>query len=84
MQAGVRGIAEKTGGDFIQAADPAAGFPESMRRIRTRYSLYYPMPEGKPGTRRVLRVELAAATLAKHPNAKVRARTGYLTPNEEP
>jgi VWFA-related protein len=84
MQAGVRGIAEKTGGDFIQASDPAAGFPESMRRIRTRYSLYYPMPEGKPGTRHAVRVELAAACLAKHPNARVRARTGYLTPSEEP
>jgi VWFA-related protein len=80
MQVGVKRIAEKTGGDFIQSGDPASAFPESMRRIRSRYTLYYAMPEAKPGTRRTIRVELARAAAGRHPKAKVRARTGYLTP----
>jgi VWFA-related protein len=80
LQAGVKGIAAKTGGDFIHSGDPGAAFQESMRRIRMRYSLYYPMPEGKPGARRALRVELAGDAARRHPKAKVRARTGYVTP----
>ena len=82
LRAGVRGIAEKTGGDFLRAADSGRGFQESMRRIRSRYSLYYAMPAGKPGTRRTIRVELTAAE--KHSKARVRARTGYFTPAEAP
>ena len=31
-----------------------------MRRIRTRYSIYYPLPESKPGAHRSIRVELKA------------------------
>jgi VWFA-related protein len=82
MRAGVRGIAEKTGGDFIRAADPGGGFEESMRRIRNRYSIYYAMPEAKPASRRTIRVELTRAASEKHPKARVRARTGYFTPAE--
>jgi VWFA-related protein len=82
MQAGVRGIAAKTGGDFIPSGDPAAGFQESMRRIRNRYTLYYAMPEAKPKTRRTVRVELTSQAAKQHSKAKVRARTGYFTPDE--
>ena len=80
LQVGVRGITEKTGGDFIQAGEPGAGFQEAMRRIRSRYSLYYAMPEGKPGSRRLLHVELSAEAAKRYPRAKVRARTGYMIP----
>lgn len=80
MSAGMKGIAAKTGGDTVHSDDPGAGFQEAMRRIRTRYSLYYPMPEGKPGTRRSVRVELAPAAAARFPKAKVRARMGYVVP----
>jgi hypothetical protein len=82
MQAGVRGIAAKTGGDFIQSGDPAAGFQESMRRIRNRYTIYYAMPEAKPKTQRTVRVELTGQAARQHAKAKVRARTGYITPEE--
>ena len=51
-----------------------------MHRIRSRYSIYYGMPEAKPGTRRVLHVELTAGAANRYPKAKVRARTGYVTP----
>lgn len=82
LHVGVRGIAAKTGGDFLPSGDPAAGFQESMRRIRNRYSLFYAMPEAKPNTRRLVKVELARETARKHAKAKIRARTGYFTPGE--
>jgi len=80
MEAGMKGIAEKTGGDAIGARDVGTAFQESMHRIRSRYSLYYAQPAGKPGTRRSIQVELARATAEQHPKARVRARTGYVVP----
>jgi VWFA-related protein len=80
LVAGMKGIAEKTGGDTISASDPAAAFQESMHRIRSRYSLYYAQPEGKPGSVRSVRVELAGDAARQHPKARVRARTGYVVP----
>ncbi len=77
---GMQGIAEKTGGDTVRAADPGTAFRDSMRRIRSRYSLYYNLPQSKAGTRRSIRVELAADAAARFPKARVRARTGYMTP----
>jgi len=80
MRAGMKGIAEKTGGDFIPSADAGTAFQEAMRRIRSRYALYYALPEAKPGTRRAIRVELAQTAAKQYPKARVRARTGYLVP----
>ena len=82
MQAGMKGIAEKTGGDSIGSSDPGAAFPEAMRRIRTRYSLYYALPESKPGTTRAIHVDLTADALTRFPKAHVRARTGYVVPGK--
>ncbi len=85
MQAGVRGIAEKTGGDFIQADAPSSAFQESMRRIRSRYSIYYGLPAAaKPGSSRTVRVGLTAQAAKRFPDAKVRARTGYTAPAAAP
>ncbi len=80
IEAGMKGIAEKTGGDAISAEDAATAFQESMRRIRTRYSLYYEQPEAKPGSRRSIRVELEGELARLHPKARVRARSGYVVP----
>jgi len=81
MQAGMKGIALKTGGDFIPTGDAGSGFQDAMRRIRTRYGLYYPLPpQAKPGIRRAVLVELTAAAAKKYPKARVRARTGYIAP----
>jgi hypothetical protein len=80
MEAGMKGIAEKTGGDTIGARDVGTAFQESMHRIRSRYSLYYVQPAGKPGTRRSIKVELARAAAEQHRKARVRARTGYVVP----
>ncbi len=80
MEAGMKGIAEKTGGDAIGTRDVGIAFQESMHRIRSRYSLYYAQPAGKPGARRSIQVELTRAAAEQHPKARVRARTGYVVP----
>jgi VWFA-related protein len=80
MIAGMKGIAEKTGGDAISSGDAGPAFQEAMRRIRNRYSLYYAQPEAKPGAPRTIHVELAGDAAKQHPRARVRARTGYIVP----
>ena len=86
MQAGMKGIAQKTGGDFIRSEDPATGFQEAMHRIRSRYSLYYALPQAKAGTTRTVHIELTPEAARRFPKARVRARTGYTVPAraEEP
>jgi VWFA-related protein len=79
---GIGGVVEKTGGDSIRVDDPGAGFQEMMHRIRSRYSLYYSQPEAKPGATRTIRVELSADAATRHPQARVRARTGYVVPKQ--
>ena len=78
LQAGMKGIAEKTGGDTITAADPGTGFRDAMRRIRSRYSLYYATPPAKAGATRSIRVELRAEAAKRYPKARIRARSGYV------
>jgi Ca-activated chloride channel family protein len=82
MQAGMNGIAAKTGGDTVHSDDPGGAFQEAMHRIRTRYSLYYEQPKAKPGTRRALRVELSDAASQRFPKARVKARLGYIVPED--
>lgn len=84
MEAGMKGIAAKTGGDAIRADDPGPAFVDMMRRIRNRYSLYYRAPAGKPGQLRTIRVELTAGAQKRFPKARVRARHGYRTPANPP
>jgi VWFA-related protein len=81
IRAGMKGIAEKTGGDFIQAGEPGVAFRDAVQRIRSRFGLYYAMPAGKPGSRRRVRVELAREAAGQYPKARVRARTGYIVPD---
>ncbi len=80
MRAGMKGIAQKSGGDAIQSEDPGTAFEESMRRIRSRYSLYYALPKGKPGSVHSVKVELAPDAAKQNPKSHVRARTGYVMP----
>jgi hypothetical protein len=74
------GAAAKTGGEVVNANDPGQSFREMLRRLRKRYSLYYAMPAGKPGSTRRVAVELSAAAKQQHPTAQVLARKGYLIP----
>jgi VWFA-related protein len=81
MYAGMTGIARKTGGDTITAGDSGPAFRDMMQRIRSRYSLYYAMPLGTPGTTRTIRVELTADAQNRYPKSLVRARHGYIVPS---
>ena len=74
---GMARMAEKTGGDTINADKSGSAFTEAMHRRRSRYSLYYPTPEGKPGSYRSIRVELAPEAQQRYPGALVHARRGY-------
>ena len=80
ISAGMKGIADKTGGDTIDGDDPGQAFQEAMHRIRARYSLYYAQPDAKPGSHRAIRVELSHEAAAKYPQSRIRARTGYIVP----
>jgi hypothetical protein len=80
MQAGMKGIALKTGGDAIRAGDAGTAFEDAIHRIRSRYSLYYALPKGKPGSTRTIHVELSPETGKRYPKSHVRARTGYVVP----
>lgn len=77
---GARYAAEQTGGDALKTEDAADGLREMMRRLRTRYSLYYALPPGKPRAERQIRVQLSSDAAKRHPHAVVRERTGYVVP----
>ena len=71
-------LADSTGGEAVRADRAAASFPEMVSRIRDRYTLAYHLPEGtRPGQFRHISVRLAPTARQLHPNAQVRARTGY-------
>jgi len=81
---GITGIAEKTGGDTLNVNDAGAGFREMIQRLRLRYSLHYAMPQAKLGEERRVRVELSPDAARRYPQAKVRARSGYVVPDANP
>lgn len=70
-------LAEETGGDAIKADHPEITFAEMIERIRTRYSLSYHAPGGRPGWFRRVTVRLTGEGYKKYPWADVRARRGY-------
>ncbi len=70
-------IADETGGDALKADRVDQAFPQIVERIRTRYSLTYRAPEGKPGEFREIRVELTPAAQARNPGSQLRSRRGY-------
>ncbi|MGH9674236.1 MAG: VWA domain-containing protein [Bryobacteraceae bacterium] len=80
LRVGMDGIAGKTGCDAVKSDDPGTAFQETMRRIRQRYIMCYVMPEGIPGIRRQIKVELAGEAKRTRPEARVRSRTGYVVP----
>jgi hypothetical protein len=78
---GARYAADKTGGTLLNTGDAAEGPHEMIHRLRSRYSLYYALPQGKPGKERKIRVQLAPDADKRYPRATVRARTGYVAPD---
>ncbi|HEV2688542.1 MAG TPA: VWA domain-containing protein [Bryobacteraceae bacterium] len=78
--AGTAEIARDSGGDSM-SVDDASALEETLSRIRQRYALYFNLPEGvKPGQERNIEVDLASAARRRFPDAEVRYRRVYLTP----
>jgi VWFA-related protein len=72
------GVVEKTGGDLVRGQDPGSDFEDMIHRIRQRYTLIYALPPAKPGEERKIKVELAEDARKANPQARVRARDGYV------
>jgi VWFA-related protein len=80
----ILGAAAKTGGEVVDANAAGHPFREMLHRIRKRYSLYYAMPAGKPGSARTVAVDLNVGARQRYPNGLVLARKGYLMPKATP
>ena len=83
LPGGIDELVEKTGGEAIRVEDLSSAFPEMMHRIRTRYSLYYRMPDTDDGSIRSIRVELSTDAQRRFPQARVIARQGYRAQNKD-
>jgi VWFA-related protein len=77
------GAAAKTGGEVVDADDPGHTFREMLRRIRRRYSIYYSMPAGRPGSSRRVAVDLSPQGRNRYHDAQVLARKGYVIPKAQ-
>jgi VWFA-related protein len=79
--AGTAEIAMASGGDST-SINQASAFEDMLERIRQRYSLHFALPEGvKPGEERQIEVQLSSAARRRYPEAEVRYRRVYLTPD---
>lgn len=71
-------VSEQTGGEAVEGLGKVnETFQKMIERVRSRYFVQYPAPEAEPGTFRRVRVELTPAARRKHPEAVIRARSGY-------
>jgi Mg-chelatase subunit ChlD len=75
-------IAERTGGDTVKVDDPGSALHQMIQRLRLRYSLHYEMPPARPNERRSIKVELSAEAGRRYPGARIRARSGYIVPEQ--
>jgi hypothetical protein len=67
---GVWPIVDATGGEISRARD--VDLPDMLHRIRSRYSIYYKLPDGKTATPvRDITLELTAAAQRRVPGARV-------------
>jgi VWFA-related protein len=76
----IDGVVRNTGGDILKGDDAGDGFRRLIQRLRSRYTLHYAMPEGKPGKAREIKVELTPDAAQRFPGARVYSRTGYIVP----
>jgi VWFA-related protein len=78
---GLGNLILQTGGAAITTDEPGHALEDMLRRLRSRYTLYYSMPaSAQPGKARKTQVRLRGAAAQRHPNAQIRARGGYLAP----
>jgi hypothetical protein len=78
--AGTAEIARDSGGDSISVND-ASALQETLARIRQRYALFFNLPDGvQPGQERNIEVDLTPAARQRYPDAEIRYRRVYMTP----
>jgi hypothetical protein len=82
IESGGNAIVDKTGGATIAAGNPGEAFRDSVRYIRSGYTMYYALPDASPGAERKLQVELTPEAAKRLPNVRIRARSGYLVPSK--
>jgi VWFA-related protein len=81
QSAGTAEISRRSGGDSMPV-DDASALETTLARIRQRYALHFYLPDGvQPGQERDIQVDLAEAARRRYPDAEVRYRRVYLTPN---
>ena len=80
QSAGTSEIARNSGGDSL-SVDDASALDTTLSRIRQRYALHFTVPDGaRSGQERNVEVSLAANILRRYPDAEVRYRHTYVTP----
>jgi VWFA-related protein len=78
--AGTAEIAQDSGGDSMSVND-ASALQQTLARIRQRYALFFNLPDGvEAGQERNIEVSLAPAALRRYPDAQVKYRRVYMTP----
>jgi VWFA-related protein len=75
-------MVDQTGGETIDASQDQNAFPDMLKRMRKRYTLYYAMPNAKPGEHRFVEVKLTDGVQRRFPQAYILARKGYIVPKE--
>ena len=79
--AGTSEIARASGGDSLPV-DDADGLETTLSRIRQRYALHFYLPAGaRSGEERQVEVALSEAARRRYPDADVRFRKTYMTPD---
>jgi hypothetical protein len=82
--AGTSEIARDSGGDSMSVYD-ASSLYDTLERLRQRYALFFNLPEGvQPGSERNIEVDLTAWSRRRYPDAVIRYRRVYMTPDGSP
>ena len=78
--AGTAEIAQDSGGDSMSVND-ASALQQTLVHIRQRYALFFNLPDGvQPGQERNIEVDLTPAARQRYPDAEIRYRRVYMTP----
>lgn len=84
QSAGTPEIARESGGDSLSLGE-ASAVERTLERIRSRYALYFLLPnEAREGEQRNVDAILASAAASRYPGAEVRMRRTYLVPSLGP
>jgi VWFA-related protein len=81
---GIDAIVDDTGCEMVNTTSPETDFPALMKRLRSRYALFYALPLARAGEERTVEVKLAREAKRRVGDARVLARKGYVVPPSEP